>query len=103
MIHGGTIRTGCAYTVEVWAAYSISSINRLRNTTLPGVTATPIPGRNRSGTAGVAPRLSAQNLRMPAIRLAPCDKYVASRATGLVNRKFDGANISRAWRMANVQ
>ena len=45
MIQAGTISTGSAWTVRVVGAYWISSISRLRNTTLPGVTATRWPTR----------------------------------------------------------
>jgi hypothetical protein len=44
MIHTETISTGPAYTVSVVGAYWMSSIRWLRKTTLPGVTATVLPG-----------------------------------------------------------
>jgi hypothetical protein len=44
MIQAGTIRMGSACTLLVAGAYWISSIRRLRRTTLPGVMATSRPG-----------------------------------------------------------
>src|SRR5256886_11537942 len=55
MIHAGVIRTGSAYTSGVCGAYCSSSMSRLRNTTLPGVTATSLPTSNCSVPAGRAP------------------------------------------------
>ena len=43
MIQAGVISTGSAYTLGVVGEYCSSSIRRLRNTTLPGVTATSRP------------------------------------------------------------
>ena len=44
MIQAGTISTGSGRTVGVAGLYCSSSISRLRHTTLPGVTATCLPG-----------------------------------------------------------
>ena len=52
MIHAGTMSTGSGRVLAVAGAYWISSISRLRSTTLPGVTATSRPGVKRSAPAG---------------------------------------------------
>ena len=55
MIQAGTISTGSACTVVVVGVYWISSISSLRNTTLPGVTASVLPTSKSSVPAGAAP------------------------------------------------
>jgi len=56
MIHAGVIRIGSAYTAGVCGAYCSNSMSRLRNTTLPGVTATSLPTSNCSVPAARPPR-----------------------------------------------
>ena len=55
MIQAGTMSTGSACTDGVVGVYWISSISSLRNTTLPGVTATFLPTSNSSVPAGTLP------------------------------------------------
>ena len=56
MIQAGTIRTGSARTSGVAGAYWMSSIRRLRKTTLPGVIATSWPTAKASVPAGFPTR-----------------------------------------------
>ena len=76
MIHAGTIRMGSAWTLGVVGVYWISSIRRLRSTTLPGVTATSRPTTKRSVPAAGAPLMarsrSSSALSAPRTRFVPC-------------------------------
>ena len=102
MIHGGTISTGSAKTVGVCGVYWISSIRRLRKTTLPGVMATSLPGLNPFKSFDAEPfrrrNVSCHWFCAPCNRLAPPLLSVACSTSGLVQRKFDGDHMSRICR-----
>ena len=92
------MRTGSVWTFFVAGAYWISSKSRLRNTTLPGVTATFSPGRKFSVPAGSSRlrwrRQSSIMFSKPRIRFCPPSFCVAWIRSGLVQRKFAGENRS---------
>ncbi len=98
MIQAGTIRIGSGATVEVAGLYWISSISRLRNTTLPGVTATLRPtsglGTAVPGAFAIACLASSRKCRSPSARFLPPEATVRCSTTGLLGRKFDGATVS---------
>ena len=106
MIHAGTMSSGSGRTCGVDGAYSISSIRRLRKTTLPGVIATLRPGAKFSAPTGDrAPTARSQSsIRFcaPRIRLAPNSARVRSSTSGLVHGAFDGESTSRNCRVANA-
>ena len=103
MIHDGTISTGSGCTVRVPGAYWISSISRLRYTTLPGVTAMFSPTRNSSvptGRHAACLRIASSHaLAAPLHRLSPPVRSVSCSTSGLVARKFDGETMSSNWRV----
>ena len=105
MIHAGTISTGSGRTFSVVGAYWISSIRRLRNTTLPGLTATLTPTCQASVPTGFLPLTarsqSSTRCCRPTARLRPPFFSVCSSSSGLVARKFDGEVMSRIWRAQN--
>jgi hypothetical protein len=108
MIQAGTIRIGSARTFSVAGAYWMSSISRLRKTTLPGAvaTSTPTPTRKASVPAGGWPvarrRKSSTMFCQPATKFAPPLPSVRSRISGLVKGVLDGAKRSRIWRAAKA-
>ena len=97
MIQAGTIRIGSGRTLAVAGAYWISSISRLRKTTLPGVTATSRPTTKFSVPTGFLPLMarsqSSKKFCEPGdqIKAAGADR-VRARISGLVSGKFDGAD-----------
>jgi hypothetical protein len=106
MIHAGTIRTGSANTVSVAGSYWISSIRRLRNTTLPGVRAIGPPGTKASAPTGGWPSVtrlqSSTKFEKPRTRLFPPCSRVTRSTSGLVHAMFDGAHMSSICRVAKL-
>ena len=100
LIQGGRISSGVWCTVSVVGAYWISSISRLRCTTLPGVSA-----RLRPGAKAVASTMlsrpsfrSCSRLRAPSARLAPPVSMARRSAAGLDSSSSDGLIASTNWR-----
>ena len=106
MIQAGTIRTGSARTSAVAGAYWISSIRRLRKTTLPGVIATSRPTSKASAPTGFLPVASrcqsSQKLSAPRMKFMPPCFRVCAIISGLVSGKFFGETVSSAWRARNA-
>ena len=105
MIQAGTMSTGSACTEGVAGEYWISSISSLRNTTLPGVTATFLPTSNSSVPAGalplnVRPR-SSITFWNPRTRFCPCSSWVSASSSGFATSEFDGDAESAIMRTAN--
>src|SRR5665647_1097716 len=102
MIHDGTISSGCAWTEGVAGSYWISSMSRLRKTTLPGVSATALPGRNCSTPRGLAlpstATASRDQFAKPVTRLAAPAASVRFWTCGLVAMKLEGDHMSSHWR-----
>ena len=106
MIQAGTIRTGSGRTLPVAGVYWMSSISALRITTLPGVTATSLPGSkpaaSLSGLPCITWRTSSRKFRAPRTKLRPPSAMVARRISGFVQTKLDGETVSSIWRAANA-
>ena len=107
MIHAGTISTGSGRTVAVAGAYWISSISRLRKTTLPGVTATSRPTSKRSAPTGRLPpsARSQSSTKLPRAAHAGCappSRSVRSSTSGIgrgeVRRREHVEELARAER-----
>ena len=107
MIHAGTMSIGSGWTFSVVGAYWISSISRLRNTTLPGrhrhVLADAGSFRADRRPAGLdaapSPRASSAS---PGTRLSPPVSSVRRSTSGLVSRKLLGDTMSSSCRATNV-
>src|SRR5579863_9299520 len=98
MIQAGTIRIGSGCTLLVEGRYWISSMSSLRNTTLPGDTATVLPTAEFLSPAG----FPADNKRIQSLSqfCQPTTKFLPPLSTaffstsGLVTAKLEGASIS---------
>src|ERR1700730_7695509 len=105
MIQAGTIRIGSGRTLGVVGSYWMSSISRLRNTTLPGVVARSLPTTNFSVPTGGRPLAarsqSSTRFQKPRIRFCPPSACVFARISGLVRTKLDGEKRSSICRKVN--
>ena len=105
MIQAGTIRIGSGCTLSVVGAYWMSSISRLRNTTLPGVVARSLPTTNFSVPTGGRPLAarsqSSTKFQKPRTRFCPASACVLARISGLVRTKLDGEKMSSICRNVN--
>ena len=83
----------------------MSSISRLRNTTLPGVTARSLPTTNFSVPTGGRPLAvrsqSSTKFQKPRTRFCPASACVFARISGLVRTKLDGEKMSSICRNVN--
>ena len=97
------IRIGSADTFAVVGSYWISSMRSLRNTTLPGVTATLRPTSKASAPAGGRPAsvrsTSSLQLEAPRTRLRPPSFVVLAMLTGLSHGMLLGETMSIAARV----
>jgi hypothetical protein len=105
LIHGGLNSIGTSYTVSVRGSYWISSMSRLRWTTLPGVAARSSPRESFdvSTCRGQPPCVATSSMKRvtPRATLAPPVSKARLSAVGFPMRKFVGASASTSWPTAN--